>query len=343
MKKITTTLIGLAAVAAAQAFPYSSPLLETLTETSAISIVCETSEVNQDVMLPFGNMDQWYTRTIKESKLLGGNTVTLSEVAPNGSTTGNKPYVNLGGSPWATSNVYAKLAGIVKSNVSVYKDAHPGHGSCAKLYSHLVSCKVLGVVDVEVFAAGSLYLGTMEEPITGASNPYGKINFGIKFNKKPKAVKFDYKTKIVPGNRIKKGTGMRSTVQGQDMAEVVCFIQKRWEDASGNIFATRIGTLVKRFNKSTSGWIDNAEFEIHYGDMSKVSGYDKASMGLSGNGGVERCAKNSKGKLVKITEVGWDADATPTHMILQFSSSHGGAYIGTVGNTLWVDNVRMVY
>ena len=26
----------------------------------------------------------------------------------------------------------------------------------------------------------------------------------------------------------------------------------------------------------------------------------------------------------------------PTHMILQFSSSHGGAFIGSPGNTLWV-------
>lgn len=343
MKKIATTFIGLAATIAAQAFPFYSPLLEALSESAAINAVMETNDTNQDVMLPFGNMDQWFVRTIKESKLLGGKTVTLSEIAPNGSSAENKPYSNMGGSPWATSNVYAKVAGIVKTNVSVYKDTHPGHGSCAKLYSHLVSCKVLGIVDVEVFAAGSIYLGSLQEPITGAANPYGKINFGIKFNKKPKAVKFDYKTKIIPGDRIRKGTGKRTTVQGQDMAECVCFIQKRWEDAEGNISATRVGTLVKRFNKSTPDWVNNAEFEIYYGDMSKVSGYDKSSMGLSGNGGIERYAKNSKGKLVKVKEVGWDGDATPTHMILQFTSSHGGAYIGTVGNTLWIDNVRMVY
>ena len=343
MKKIATTIIGLTAAVAAQAFPYSTPLLETLAASNSINAITQANEINQDVMLSFGDMDQWYVRNIKESKILGGNTVSLYEIAPNGSSSENKAYVNMGGSPWATSNVYAKVAGIAKTNVSVYKDAHPGHGSCAKLYSHLVSCKVLGVVDIEVFAAGSIYLGTMEEPITSASNPYGKINFGVKFSKKPKAVKFDYKTKIVPGNRIRKGTGKKSTVQGQDMAEVVCFLQKRWEDAQGNIFATRIGTLVKRFNKSTANWVNNAEFEIFYGDMSKTSGYDKSSMGLSGNGGVERCAKNSKGKLVKVTEVGWDGTATPTHMILQFSSSHGGAYIGTVGNTFWIDNVRMVY
>ena len=37
------------------------------------------------------------------------------------------------------------------------------------------------------------------------------------------------------------------------------------------------------------------------------------------------------------------ANEAPTHMVLQFDSSHGGAYIGSVGNTLWVDNVRVEY
>lgn len=30
-------------------------------------------------------------------------------------------------------------------------------------------------------------------------------------------------------------------------------------------------------------------------------------------------------------------------MMLQFSSSYGGAYIGSPGNTLWIDNVELVY
>jgi hypothetical protein len=28
---------------------------------------------------------------------------------------------------------------------------------------------------------------------------------------------------------------------------------------------------------------------------------------------------------------------------LQFSSSHGGAYVDSPGNTFWVDNVKLVY
>lgn len=344
IKTIATTALLALAATTARAIPYSAEVLKAWGVDYVCNSADECSSANGEEMLPFGNMDHWYTRNIKESKLLGGKTVTLYEVAPDGSTNQTAPYSNMGGSPWATSNVFAKIAGVVKTNVSVYKEARAGHGNCAKLYSHLVSCKVLGMVDVEVFAAGSLFLGTSEEPVTGASNPYGKINFGIPFTKRPKAVVFDYKTLIVgTPTRIKKGVGGKSTVQGMDKAEVVCFLQKRWEEPDGSIKAVRVGTMVKRFNKTVSNWVNNASFTINYGDITKESYYDKASMGLGGSGGVQRCAKNSKGKMVNVTETGWDGSATPTHIVLQFVSSHGGAYVGTVGNTLWVDNVRLAY
>ncbi|MCD8194480.1 MAG: PCMD domain-containing protein, partial [Tannerellaceae bacterium] len=35
--------------------------------------------------------------------------------------------------------------------------------------------------------------------------------------------------------------------------------------------------------------------------------------------------------------------AAPPHMVLQVASSHGGAYIGSPGNTLWIDNVNLIY
>lgn len=62
--------------------------------------------------------------------------------------------------------------------------------------------------------------------------------------------------------------------------------------------------------------------------------------------GLRSCdyARNSHGKSVPVKEVGWaTANDAPTHLILQFSSSHGGAYVGSPGNTLWVDNVGLVY
>ena len=57
----------------------------------------------------------------------------------------------------------------------------------------------------------------------------------------------------------------------------------------------------------------------------------------------EDYARNSKGEMVPVVETGWArADEVPTHLLLQFSSSHGGAYVGTPGNTFWVDNVGLV-
>ena len=75
-------------------------------------------------------------------------------------------------------------------------------------------------------------------------------------------------------------------------------------------------------------------------DITKHPSYNPETMGLR-----ERdYTRNSKGESVLIKETGWAAaNEIPTHMILQFSSSHGGAFIGSPGNTFWVDNVKLVY
>ncbi|MCQ2205202.1 MAG: PCMD domain-containing protein [Bacteroidaceae bacterium] len=291
--------------------------------------------------IKFGKFDSWLTREVHESKLLGGKTVTLYEVAPSAHWTQNKAYANQGGSPWATSNVYAKVAGIVKSNISVYKEARPGHGSCAKLYTHLVQCKVLGMVNIKVLAAGSLFLGEIQEPISGVGDPMKKLDCGMKINRRPKAVRFDYKVKLSgEKNRIRKGTGSQTTVAGIDMCDCYAHVQKRWEDSKGNIHALRLGTMGVRWSKNTSDWVNDATYEIHYGDISKSS-YFQSFMKLNE---VQRYAKNSKGKMVPVVEEGWGSESDqPTHLVLAFDSSHGGAYVGSVGNTLWVDNVRLVY
>ncbi len=331
-KRLTAVLFACAALTSASALPYAPEHL------------AEAQNGGERVeFLPFGNFDQWLTRHIKESAIMGGQTKTLYEIAPTGTWNNNNPYNGLGGSPWACSNVLARVVGITKTNTSVYKEARPGHGYCAKLYTHIETCKALGI-NIKVLAAGSLFLGHMIEPITGVSNPMKKLDCGIKFTKKPKALCFDYKVKLSgKPDRIRRTTGVGSgtKVEGMDMADCILFLQKRWEDADGNIYAKRIGTMVRRFNKNTD-WVNNARFEIHYGDITKQSFY-RSYMGLT-TGSFVRYAKNSKGKMVKVQEVGWgSADETPTHLVLQFDSSHGGAYVGSEGNTFWIDNVRLVY
>ena len=297
----------------------------------------------EEELVKFGDFETWITREIKESVLVGGKKQTLYEVGPTGTFNGARAFTNQGGCPWANSNVYAKVCGVVKTNVSVYPDEH-GSGKCAKLYSHIVKCKAVGIINISVFAAGSLFTGTMVEPITSSSNPMSKINVGIPCTRKPKALKFDYKYyNDGSANRIREtGFSKRKTISGKDMGECVCLLQKRWEDKDGNMHAKRVGTMRVRFDKNTNGWVEGKSFPIHYGDITKESFYQDW-MGLVQGDRTYYCL-NSKGENVPLQEEGWaSADENPTHIIIKFDSSHGGAYIGTVGNTLWVDNVKLVY
>lgn len=308
------------------------------------AIFCSLLSVSmsaQEELVKFGNFDSWITRSIKESVLVGGKTQTLYEVGPKGTFDGARAYTNQGGSPWANSNVYAKVAGVVKTNVSVYPDKHQG-GQCAKLSTHIVSAKAIGVINISVLATGSMFLGTLLEPITSSSNPMSKMSLGIPFTKKPKAVKFDYKFNSPGTERIREtGFSKRQKVAGKDMGQVTCLLQKRWEDADGNIHALRVGTMRHMFSQNTD-WKEGQSFTIHYGDITGESFY-RSWMGLIG-GSESFYALNSKGKNVPIKEEGWaDPNETPTHIVLKFDSSHGGAYVGTIGNTLWIDNVKLVY
>ena len=109
----------------------SRPETEQVEETEQADLTDAREEY-----IKFGNFDQWLVRNVKESGIIGGNTKTLYEIAPNGTWNNSNPYRNQGGSPWATSNVLAKVAGITKTNTSVYREARPGHGFCAKLSTH---------------------------------------------------------------------------------------------------------------------------------------------------------------------------------------------------------------
>ncbi len=304
---------------------------------------CQLSIIHSQraVYLPFGNMDEWIVREIKESAVIGGKTKLLYEVAPHDTIRGNDPYRNMGGSPWANSNVLAKVAGVVKTNTSVFPEQR-GDGWCARLETRFESVKVLGLVNIEVIAAGSLYLGTMHEPITGTRNPQSKLQCGIPFTQKPQAICFDYKIKASPDENRTRSTGFsrKSTVLGKDSLAVILFLQKRWEDKDGNVYAKRVGTMVTRYWQSTLDWVNNAIYPIHYGDITTHPDY-KNYMQIQVE---ERYTLNSRGESVPIIETDWAApDEIPTHLILQFTSSHGGAYIGSPGNTMWVDNVKLIY
>ncbi len=294
-------------------------------------------------MLPYGNMDSWVTRNIKESRLIGGDIRQCYAVGPELTLNGDTPYRNAGGSPWASANVMAKVHGITKVSNSLYPDTR-GRGRCAKLTSGMEHCRALGIINIDVFVAGTLFLGEMLEPIKSTSDPYAKMEMGIPFTGRPSALVYDYRVTVPPGGgRVySSGFGSKKNLPGTDRAEVFIILQRRWEDAEGNIHARRVGTGREMFGSSTCGWVNRHHLEVHYGDITSEPFY-KSYMGL-----IPRAksyyARNSSGRMVPVTEEGWDdSDATPTHLIVMFSAGSGEPYTGTPGLTLWVDNVALAY
>ena len=72
---------------------------------------------------------------------------------------------------------------------------------------------------------------------------YGSINIGIPFTKRPKALMLDLKTRVSPEKKVTKALGFgTSIIDGHDEPEIYVYLQKRWEDAAGNIYAKRIAT-----------------------------------------------------------------------------------------------------
>lgn len=286
----------------------------------------------------YGDFSNWVTRDITESKVIGGNHKTVYEIAPNRHIEGNKPYTNQGGSPWATSNVYAKVLGVVKASNSVTPAKVNGNqmACCRSLMEHV---KVAGLLDMDVMVAGSIFLGKIFEPISSTKGPFKKMEMGIPYTKRPVALVFDYKVDMPAANtRVKSsGVGKKKTLQGRDNAEVYVLLQRRWEDAEGNIYAKRVGTARERYAKSVP-LTKGHRLDINYGDITSKPWY-KPWMGLL-DGDKAYYATNSKGKMVPVHEVGWDSpNATPTHVLMMASSSCGEPYVGTEGIALYIDNV----
>lgn len=302
-----------------------------------ISVILISLAANATEPVRYGNFDSWVTRNLKESGIIGGKSKTVYEIGPAQTINGNKAYSNLGGSPWATSNVYAKVKGIEKCSNAVFPAERPGHGKCAKMVSQLETVTVLGIIDMKVMVAGSIFLGRMLEPITSTSNPYSKMEMGVPYTKRPKDLVYDYKVTMPNVNTRTKASGFGSpkTLSGRDAAVTFVFLQHRWEDAKGNIHAKRVATGGEKFSRSTN-WVNAHRLPLVYGDCSKKPGW--GWLGLRGKGNAYY-ARNSKGKMVPVIEEGWDAEAQPTHVIVEMSAGSGEPYEGTEGLTFYVDNV----
>ena len=297
--------------------------------------------------LPFGDFEQWTIRRIKESAIVGKDSVTVYEIDRNQTIYGNIPYSNTD-SPWATSNAFAKVMGVVKTNVNVRPAPHitraenssTGNSGekCAEMRTEIMSFKVLGMAKVEVLTAGAIYLGKLKEPINSMDNAIKSVNIGIPFTKRPKYLVFDYKATIRNSGTVSRSTMTKRTdMPGRDKAIVTVQLQKRTEK-DGKIYAERVATGELLIGGSCD-WRHGAKLKLTYGKPENEEALSQFSRLNS-----FFYAENSSGESVPIQETGWaDPHTAPTHLIIYFASGYLGPFTGEIGNSLSIDNVMLEY
>lgn len=292
----------------------------------------------------YGTFDTWCVREIKESGLIGGQTKYLYEfygIPSDTLRTEKEPFNAPEDYIWRTNNVLAIIAGIVKTNNTVFPEKR-GDGYCARIETHIEEVKALGIVNMDVTCQGVMLIGELPEPIRDTKSPMAKVDYGVAFNGRPKAVRLDYKADV--GHEVIRGTGFSKLkpLGVPDWAELTVILQKRWEDEDGNVHALRVGTGIERIMDDVPQWKNAHEIKIHYGDITSEPFY-KEYMGLKVDPETAYHTINSKGKNVIIQEEGWaEPDTEPNHMMIHFISSCGKAFHGGVGNTIWIDNVQVV-
>ena len=304
--------------------------------------LCATQAQERIEPVPFGDFEQWTVRYIKESGILGGNTKIQYFPAPTDTLRGNRPFpYGRGGSWWSTSNAYARVAGIDKASGTVVPEKR-GDGWCCRMDSRIDGITVLGIIDLKVFVAGTIFTGATNEPVTqkGANDPYSVLCVGVPFTGHPTALMLDYKAIIENSNEIyyAQATSHPKKREGHDEAEMYVLLQQRWEDADGNIHARRVGTAYERITESVYYWKNDHRIPIYWGDIRKQPFYQDY-MGLNDK---PFRARNSKGQVVTVVEEGYSINE-PTHIIIVITSGKYQAFIGHPGNTVWVDNIRLVY
>lgn len=297
--------------------------------------------------IPFGDFEQWTIRRIKESAIVGKDSVTVYEIDRNQTIYGNIPYSNTD-SPWATSNAFAKVMGVVKTNVNVRPAPHitraenssTGNSGerCAEMRTEIMSFKVLGMAKVEVLTAGAIYLGKLKEPINSMDNAIKSVNIGIPFTKRPKYLVFDYKATIRNSGTVSRSTMTKRTdMPGRDKAIATVQLQKRTEK-DGKIYAERVATGELLIGGSCD-WRHGAKLKLTYGKPENEEALSQFSRLNS-----FFYAENSSGESVPIQETGWaDPDTAPTHLIIYFASGYLGPFTGEIGNSLSIDNVMLEY
>lgn len=260
------------------------------------------------------DFENWKTKQIKESALIGGKTKTLYKL----------------GGTWDCSNAYAKAMGVEKVSVSVRPEKR-GEGTCCRMESTLENVSAIGI-NFKAFATGSIYTGKMIDVVgmKQSNDPNSAIDMGVPFTGRPSALILDYKAHIQDQTAVYAPAKTHvKAVEGRDAGQITLILQHRWEE-NGHIYAYRVGTVQKKITQSTD-WKNDFRLPVTYG---------KSSVALATN---RHKTHNSKGQMVCIEELDYRGDLEPTHIIIQISAGSMAPFTGCPGNTIWCDNIRLAY
>ena len=260
------------------------------------------------------DFESWTERSIKESALIGGKTKTLYKL----------------GGTWDCSNAHAKAMGVDKVSVSVTPEKR-GEGTCCRMESTLETVSAIGI-NFKALATGAIYTGKMIDVVgmKQSSDPNSAIDMGVPFTGRPSALILDYKALIQNQQAVYAPAKTHvKNVDGRDAGQITLILQHRWEE-NGHVYAYRVGTVQKQITQSTD-WQNDFRLPVQYG---------KSSLALINN---RHKTHNSKGQMVCIEEVDFREDVQPTHLIVQISAGSMAPFTGCPGNTVWVDNIKLVY
>ncbi len=289
-----------------------------------------------DLINETGTFEHWSVRRVHESGIIGGNVRDLYEFygSPTDTLVTTEALIKPEDYLWRTNNVMANVLGVIKTSTTVFPEKR-GDGYCARIEVLLASVKALSF-DINVVSTGAFFIGNIHEPIRDTKNPMLKVQYGVPFTEKPKALIFDYKCDV--GHQLQK---RKKPIEGVDVAEAAIILQKRWEDEDGTTHAIRIGTGVVRFTESVEDWVNGYRVEIKYGDISADPDF-KDYEDLKQDPDWAYSTLNSKGKPVTLIEEGWgSADDEPNVLFVKFFAGCAEPYTGGVGNKLWIDNVKI--
>lgn len=166
-------------------------------------------------------------------------------------------------------------------------------------------------------AAATLFTGKFTSGFPSVTNPRSNIDFGTPFSGRPTAFKIDYR--YIPGASYEDANG--NTLSGSDQCDMYILLQQRDGDV-----VQRIGT----------GWFRNATAEPSWTTIEVPIKYRQLT------------ADDPEFEYANIRtdegEVWGNPQATPTHIVVVFSSSAlGDSFTGAIGSELWLNNLELIY